>query len=74
MGTTQPIRKEDELYSFRMYYADEKPNSYLPSDCFQTESGKFIKTATKDYYNGRTILQIMGGGNKFYWVLEDYIE
>ena len=26
MGTTQPIRKEDELYSFRMYYADEKPN------------------------------------------------
>ena len=55
-------------------YADEKPNSYLPSDCFQTQSGKFIKTATKDYYNGRTILQIMGGGNKFYWVLEDYIE
>lgn len=26
MGTTQPIRKDDELYSFRMYYADEKPN------------------------------------------------
>ena len=26
MGTTQPIRKEDELYSFRMYYADENPN------------------------------------------------
>ena len=30
MGTTQPIRKEDELYSFRMYYADEKPNVRRP--------------------------------------------
>lgn len=27
MGTTQPIRKEDELYSFRMYYANVKPNA-----------------------------------------------
>ena len=29
MGTTQPIRKDDELYSFRMYYADENQMSAI---------------------------------------------
>lgn len=27
MGTTQPIRNTDELYAFRMYYKNEKPNT-----------------------------------------------
>lgn len=55
-------------------YANNKPNTSQPSECFKTKEGKFSKTSSIEYYDGNKIIKVMGGGNKYHWVLESFIK
>ena len=64
----------DNSYKRLIDYSIKKSNSYIPSDCFQTEKGKFMKTVDNDSYNGVTIIKVMGASNRYFWVMESLTE
>ncbi len=64
----------DNSYKRLIDYSIKKSNSYIPSDCFQTEKGKFMKTVDNDSYNGVTIIKVMGANNRYFWVMESFTE
>ena len=53
----------------------ERKLKSVPSQClFINSEMKFAKTANTKNYKGRTIVQIIGRGSKFYWVWDNFIK